>query len=163
MPFLIRPQPSLLVRFKSPVIGETSWNSVLPTQALSSAHPLGTASSFLQTVCAAKAASLSAGVHGSAFQGLCRGCWKACWDMSSLDAWCLIGTWQHNIPSEQVQDVTRSQSLNRFRLPVILNVISCPAVKLASHLATSGHWRKHHWHSRPRSLSHHTRKPLNVL
>lgn len=83
--------------------------------------------------------------------------------MSSLDAWCLIGTWQHNIPSEQVQDVTRSQSLNRFRLPVILNVISCPAVKLASHLATSGHWRKHHWHSRPRSLSHHTRKPLNVL
>lgn len=95
---------------------------------------------------------------------------KACWDMSSsLDAWGSIETWQHNSPSEQVQDVTRNQSLHRFRLPVILNALSCvvlycPSYKLATYLATTeGHWRKPHWRPRPRRLFHHPREPLSVL
>lgn len=88
---------------------------------------------------------------------------------SLLDAWGSIETWQHNSPSEQVQDVTRNQSLHRFRLPVILNALSCaviycPSYKLATYLATTeGHWRKPHWRPRPRRLFHHPRELLSVL
>lgn len=54
--------------------------------------------------------------------------------------WCEIETRHLGNSSEQVQDATRYQGLSESRLPMILNVLSCPVIpcptdKLVTHLA----------------------------